>query len=69
MAKVVISFNKPILPNVGNVEIIPLENPQEYIKTAKNNGAETFKDTALLGTDADEVIVVVVNALVYRVVK
>jgi len=67
MGKTVISLEQPIIPDAGNIEIIPLEDPQDYIRTAKRNGAEVFKGKAILGEDADEVIVVIVSAMVYRV--
>jgi hypothetical protein len=67
MRKTVISLEPPIIPDTGEIEIIPLENPQNYIRTAKENGAEAFKGRAILGEDADEVIVVIVGAMVYRV--
>jgi hypothetical protein len=67
MRKTVISLEPPIIPDIGNIEIIPLEDYQDYIRTAKENGAETFKGRAMLGEDADEVIVVIVGAMVYRV--
>jgi hypothetical protein len=67
MGKTVISLEPPIIPDTGDIEIIPLENPQDYIRTAKKNGAEVFNGRAILGKDADEVIVVIVGAMVYRV--
>jgi len=67
MGKTVISLEPPIIPNTGEIEIIPLEDYQDYIKTAKENGAETFKGRAILGEDADEVIVIIVRAMLYRV--
>jgi len=67
MERTVISIEPPIIPETGDIEIIPLENPQDYIRTAKRNGAKVFKGRALLSEDADEVIVVIVSAMVYRV--
>jgi hypothetical protein len=67
MKKTVISLEPPIIPDTGDIEIIPLEDPQDYIRTAKKNGAEPFKGEVVLGKDADEVIVVIVSAMVYRV--
>jgi hypothetical protein len=67
MVKTVISLEPPIIPDTGDIEIIPLEDLQDYIRTAKENGAKPFKGKAILGEDADEVIVVIVSAMVYRV--